>query len=94
MPLQSNGFPGVWAPAATEIGGTDRAFFLLNLFNISRPTESTDKGTSLAFGVLSAAKGIAVVVGPLIADALHGKDNHTLQKYGSFGFTGVIIYVG
>lgn len=69
-----------------------RLFYLV--FNISRPTESTDKGTSLAFGVLSGAKGIAVVIGPLIADALHGKDNHTLQKYGSFGFTGVIIYVG
>lgn len=40
------------------------------------------------------AKGIAAIVGPIIAASLHDVRNHAKSTYGSFGFRNVEIYVG
>jgi hypothetical protein len=50
--------------------------------------------TSLAMGCFAVVKGIAAVVGPLIAAALHDTSNRAKSLYGGFGFRNVEIFVG
>ena len=50
--------------------------------------------TSLAMGCFAVVKGIAAVVGPLIAAALHDISNRAKSLYGGFGFRNVEIFVG
>ncbi|KAH7877121.1 major facilitator superfamily domain-containing protein [Lentinula edodes] len=55
---------------------------------------SRDEHTSLAFGAFGVAKGIAAIVGPIIAASLHDKNKYGLAKYGAYGFLKVEIFVG
>ncbi|KDR67204.1 hypothetical protein GALMADRAFT_232213 [Galerina marginata CBS 339.88] len=50
--------------------------------------------TSLAFGCFAVVKGIAAIVGPIIAASLHDRSNHAKTVYGGFGFRNVEIFVG
>lgn len=50
--------------------------------------------TSLAFGCFAVVKGIAAIVGPIIAASLHDRSNHAKTIYGGFGFRNVEIFVG
>lgn len=45
-------------------------------------------------GCFAVVKGIAAVVGPLIAAALHDTSNRAKSLYGGFGFRNVEIFVG
>ncbi|KAF8901161.1 major facilitator superfamily domain-containing protein [Gymnopilus junonius] len=50
--------------------------------------------TSLAFGCFAVVKGIAAIIGPIIAASLHDRSNHAKSVYGGFGFRNVEIFVG
>ncbi|KAJ3776698.1 MFS general substrate transporter [Lentinula raphanica] len=77
----SGGFPGVWPAAATEIAG--------------RSIRSVHEHTSLAFGAFGVVKGIAAIVGPIIAASLHDKRQAgSYEKYGDHGYRKVEIFVG
>ncbi|KAJ3735187.1 MFS general substrate transporter [Lentinula guzmanii] len=50
---------------------------------------------SLAFGAFGVVKGIAAIVGPIIAAALHDKSKTaSYERYGSHGYRKVEIFVG
>lgn len=55
---------------------------------------SRNEHTSLAFGAFGVAKGIAAIVGPIIAASLHDKNKYGPEKYGAYGFLKVEIFVG
>ncbi|QRV75714.1 major facilitator superfamily transporter [Ceratobasidium sp. AG-Ba] len=55
----------------------------------------SEGSVSNVIGVLSAVKGIAAIVGPLVAAALHRpQDKENKSSYGGYGFSQVTVFVG
>ncbi|QRV90465.1 major facilitator superfamily transporter [Ceratobasidium sp. AG-Ba] len=55
----------------------------------------SEGSVSNVIGVLSAVKGVAAIVGPLVAAALHRpQDKENKSSYGGYGFSQVTVFVG
>jgi MFS family permease len=52
------------------------------------------ENTSLAFGAFGVVKGIAAIVGPIIAASLRNKKATGSAKYGAYGYRSIEIFVG
>ncbi|KAE9410114.1 MFS general substrate transporter [Gymnopus androsaceus JB14] len=80
---------------AVVFGGVSGGFSGVWLPAASAIGGTRNEMTNLVFGLLGAAKGIASIVGPIIAASLY--DNHEQGSktiYGGFGFRKVELFVG
>ena len=74
----ASGYSSIWSVAASALAGRDA---------------TTSLTFSVLFGVFSTAKGIAAIVGPIIAGLLcHPTD--VQSAYGAFGFAPMVAFVG